>query len=245
MSVFASAKTNTLLSPIILALDYADKNTALAVLENIDPQDCRLKVGKEMFTRFGPQFINELQQRDFEVFLDLKFHDIPHTVAQAVTAAADLGVWMVNLHACGGEKMMIAAREALLPFGQEAPLLIAVTLLTSIEWQDLDAIGLTCTPTAYVERLARLAQGCGLDGVVCSGWEVQQIKELCGADFKRVTPGIRLSTMKDDDQRRIMTPIQAIEVGANYLVIGRSITQAADPAKILAAVVKDLSLDNR
>ena len=155
-------------SPVVVALDYRDKDSALAFVDRIEPRDCRLKVGKEMFTRFGPGFVQALQQRGFDVFLDLKFHDIPNTTAHAVAAAADLGVWMVNVHASGGARMMTAAREALLPFGKDAPLLIAVTVLTSMEASDLQDLGVTLSPAEYALRLAALTQRCGLDGVVCS-----------------------------------------------------------------------------
>lgn len=178
-------------SPIVVALDYADRNRALAFVDQIEPGSCRLKVGKEMFTLFGPQIVRDLQQRGFEVFLDLKFHDIPNTTAHAVAAAADLGVWMVNVHASGGARMMNAAREALVPFGQDAPLLIAVTVLTSMDAEDLQGLGITLSPADQAERLARLTHECGLDGVVCSAQEAARFKREIGQAFKLVTPGIR------------------------------------------------------
>lgn len=227
-------------SPIIVALDYADQHSALAFVDRINPQDCRLKVGKEMFTLFGPQFVQALHQRGFDVFLDLKFHDIPNTAAHAVAAAAELGVWMVNVHASGGVRMMTAAKEALLPFGADAPLLIAVTVLTSMEADDLLALGITATPAQQAERLALLTRDCGLDGVVCSAQEAQRLKQVCGRDFKLVTPGIRPAGSAAGDQRRIMTPEQAQAVGVDYMVIGRPITQSSDPAQTLADIRRSL-----
>lgn len=228
-------------SPVVVALDYANRDSALAFVDRIDPRDCRLKVGKEMFTLFGPQFVRELQQRGFDIFLDLKFHDIPNTTAHAVKAAADLGVWMVNVHASGGARMMTAAKEALLPFGADAPLLIAVTVLTSMEASDLQDIGITATPAEHAERLARLTQQCGLDGVVCSAQEAVRFKSELGHAFKLVTPGIRPQGSDAGDQRRIMTPEQALQAGVDYMVIGRPVTQSADPAQTLKAI--NASLD--
>ncbi|WP_083615927.1 orotidine-5'-phosphate decarboxylase [Pantoea sp. 1.19] len=227
-------------SPVLVALDYADLNQALALVDRIDPSRCRLKVGKEMFTLFGPSLIKTLHQRGFEVFLDLKFHDIPNTAAHAVAAAAELGVWMVNVHASGGARMMNAAREALEPFGQDAPLLIAVTVLTSMEASDLQDIGITATPAEHAARLAALAQRCGLDGVVCSAQEALQMKRTRGAAFKLVTPGIRPAGSEAGDQRRIMTPQQARQAGVDFMVIGRPITQSADPAAALADILHAL-----
>lgn len=223
-------------SPVVVALDYANRDSALAFVDRIDPRDCRLKVGKEMFTLFGPQFVRELQQRGFDIFLDLKFHDIPNTAAHAVKAAADLGIWMVNVHASGGARMMTAAKEALLPFGADAPLLIAVTVLTSMEASDLQDIGITATPAEHAERLARLTQQCGLDGVVCSAQEAVRFKSELGQSFKLVTPGIRPQGSDAGDQRRIMTPEQALQAGVDYMVIGRPVTQSVDPAKTLKAI---------
>lgn len=223
-------------SPVVVALDYANRDSALAFVDRIDPRDCRLKVGKEMFTLFGPQFVRELQQRGFDIFLDLKFHDIPNTTAHAVKAAADLGVWMVNVHASGGARMMTAAKEALLPFGADAPLLIAVTVLTSMEASDLQDIGITATPAEHAERLARLTQQCGLDGVVCSAQEAVRFKSELGHAFKLVTPGIRPQGSDAGDQRRIMTPEQALQAGVDYMVIGRPVTQSTDPAQTLKAI---------
>lgn len=241
MSISTPSQANAITSPILVALDYADKNAALAFVDNIDPRDCRLKVGKEMFTLFGPQFVRELQQRQFEIFLDLKFHDIPNTAAHAVAAAAELGVWMVNVHASGGARMMTAAREALLPFGKDAPLLIAVTVLTSIEAEDLRGIGIELSPADYAERLALLTKECGLDGVVCSAHEATRLKASCGQAFKLVTPGIRPAGSSAGDQRRIMTPVEAAKAGVDYMVIGRPITQSPEPAETLREILKSLA----
>ncbi|MBD0847517.1 orotidine-5'-phosphate decarboxylase [Pectobacterium versatile] len=229
-------KNQTVSSPIVVALDYANQQAALSFVDRIDPQDCRLKVGKEMFTLFGPQFVQTLQQRGFDVFLDLKFHDIPNTVAHAVAAAADLGVWMVNVHASGGSRMMTAAKEALVPFGNDAPLLIAVTVLTSMDEDDLRGLGITLSPAEQAEKLAVLAHNSGLDGVVCSAHEAQRLKQVCGQAFKLVTPGIRPVGSDVGDQRRIMTPVQAQQAGVDYMVIGRPITQSADPAQTLREI---------
>jgi orotidine-5'-phosphate decarboxylase len=212
----------------------------MAFVDRIDPQSCRLKVGKEMYTLFGPDLVRELHQRGFQVFLDLKFHDIPNTTAHAVAAAADLGVWMVNVHASGGARMMTAAREALLPFGKEAPLLIAVTVLTSMEAADLLDIGIDASPADHAERLARLTQQCGLDGVVCSAQEAVRFKQALGADFNLVTPGIRPAGSEAGDQRRIMTPQQALQAGVDYMVIGRPITQSSDPEATLKTILASL-----
>ncbi|EBF3226497.1 orotidine-5'-phosphate decarboxylase [Salmonella enterica subsp. enterica serovar Derby] len=220
-------------SPVVVALDYHERDKALAFVDKIDPRDCRLKVGKEMFTLFGPQLVRHLQQRGFDVFLDLKFHDIPNTTARAVAAAADLGVWMVNVHASGGARMMAAARDALAPFGKDAPLLIAVTVLTSMETSDLRDLGVTLSPAEHAERLARLTQQCGLDGVVCSAQEAVRFKQVFGTAFKLVTPGIRPAGSEAGDQRRIMTPEQALSAGVDYMVIGRPVTQSVDPAQTL------------
>ncbi|MHA6308720.1 orotidine-5'-phosphate decarboxylase [Hafnia paralvei] len=241
MSISTPSQASVTTSPILVALDYADKNAALAFVDNIDPRDCRLKVGKEMFTLYGPQLVSELQQRGFEIFLDLKFHDIPNTVAHAVAAAAELGVWMVNVHASGGARMMSAAREALVPFGKDAPLLIAVTVLTSMEAEDLRGIGIEQSPADYAERLAKLTKACGLDGVVCSAHEATRLKNSCGKDFKLVTPGIRPEGSAAGDQRRIMTPVEAVKAGVDYMVIGRPITQSAAPAETLRSILNSLA----
>ncbi|EEY7507295.1 orotidine-5'-phosphate decarboxylase [Escherichia coli] len=237
MTLTASSSSRAVTnSPVVVALDYHNCDAAMAFVDKIDPRDCRLKVGKEMFTLFGPQFVRELQQRGFDIFLDLKFHDIPNTAAHAVAAAADLGVWMVNVHASGGARMMTAAREALVPFGKDAPLLIAVTVLTSMEASDLADLGVTLSPADYAERLAALTQKCGLDGVVCSAQEAVRFKQVFGQEFKLVTPGIRPQGSDAGDQRRIMTPEQALAAGVDYMVIGRPVTQSVDPAQTLKAI---------
>ncbi|BCL69129.1 orotidine 5'-phosphate decarboxylase [Vibrio nigripulchritudo] len=221
---------------VIVALDYDKQEDALAFVDRIDPSTCRLKVGKEMFTLFGPEFVRELHKRGFSVFLDLKFHDIPNTCSKAVRAAAELGVWMVNVHAGGGERMMSASREILEPYGKDRPLLIGVTVLTSMEQNDLAGIGLDVAPQEQVVRLANLTKRSGLDGVVCSAQEASLLKSELDREFKLVTPGIRPAGAAVGDQKRIMTPVDAIEAGSDYLVIGRPITQAADPAKVLAEI---------
>ncbi|MCF7362694.1 orotidine-5'-phosphate decarboxylase [Vibrio sp. A1-b2] len=226
---------------VIVALDYDNQADALAFVSRIDPTSCRLKVGKEMFTLFGPDFVRELHKRGFSVFLDLKFHDIPNTCSKAVKAAAELGVWMVNVHASGGERMMAASREILEPYGKDRPLLIGVTVLTSMEQSDLAGIGLDIKPQDQVMRLATLTKNAGLDGVVCSAQESQMLKQSLGKEFKLVTPGIRPAGADVGDQRRIMTPYEAVQAGSDYLVIGRPITQAADPAVVLAEINASLA----
>lgn len=225
---------------VIVALDYDNQADALAFVDRIDPKSCRLKVGKEMFTLFGPDFVKELHKRDFSVFLDLKFHDIPNTCSKAVRAAAELGVWMVNVHASGGERMMTASREILEPYGKDRPLLIGVTVLTSMEQSDLAGIGLDIAPQEQVIRLAALTKNSGLDGVVCSAQEATMLKTQLGQEFKLVTPGIRPAGAAVGDQKRIMTPVEAVNSGSDYLVIGRPITQAEDPAAVLASINDDL-----
>lgn len=226
---------------IIVALDYPDAASALALAERLSPDVCRLKVGKELFTAAGPGLVEQLIHRDFEVFLDLKFHDIPNTTAQACKAAASMGVWMVNVHAFGGRKMMEAAREALAHVSRR-PRLIAVTVLTSMGPADLAGIGIYETPAEMVLRLAALAQESGLDGVVCSAQEAGLLRQQCGTDFCLVTPGIRPATAAADDQTRIMTPRAALEAGSSYLVIGRPITQAADPLHALQDINLELGV---
>ncbi|PQJ89643.1 orotidine-5'-phosphate decarboxylase [Aliivibrio sifiae] len=218
---------------VIVALDYDNQTDALAFVDKIDPSSCRLKVGKEMFTLFGPEFVKELHKRGFSVFLDLKFHDIPNTCSKAVRAAAEMGVWMVNVHASGGEHMMTASREILEPYGKDRPLLIGVTVLTSMEQQDLAGIGLDIAPQEQVKRLAALTKNSGLDGVVCSAQEASILKVDLGKEFKLVTPGIRPAGSAVGDQKRIMTPVDAITSGSDYLVIGRPITQAENPSQVL------------
>ena len=225
--------------PVIVALDFADPRQASALAERLDPAQCRVKVGKELFTRGGPAVIEALMQRGFDVFLDLKYHDIPNTVAKACQAAAELGIWMVNVHATGGRRMMEAAREALAQYS-ERPYLIAVTILTSLADAELAEIGFTGSAADNAIRLAGLAQQCGLDGVVCSSQEVASMRDRFGQDFCLVTPGIRPSGYQADDQRRIMTPGQAIQAGSDYLVIGRPVTAAADPLAALNNIQMEL-----
>ena len=226
-------------SPILVALDYPSQAQALALAQQLDPSLCRLKVGKELFTRSGPQVVEALQAQGFEVFLDLKFHDIPNTTAMAVKAAAELGVWMVNVHCSGGLRMMAACREVLEQHQGNKPLLIGVTVLTSMEQSDLAGIGLDVAPQTQVLRLAGLAAEAGLDGLVCSAQEAPALKAAQPA-LQLVTPGIRPAGSAADDQRRILTPQQALAAGSDYLVIGRPITQAADPAAALREIVASL-----
>lgn len=227
-------------SPVVVALDYDNAEAALAMADRLDPGLCRVKVGKELFTIAGPQLVRDLVGRGFQVFLDLKFHDIPNTVAAAVKAAAELGVWMVNVHASGGARMMEAAAEALQPFGEQRPLLIGVTVLTSTAPEELAAIGIARSLEEQVLSLAALAQRCGLDGVVCSAREAEALRQRCGTNFALVTPGIRPAGAAADDQRRIVTPAQALEWGADYLVIGRPITAAADPMQSLQKILAEI-----
>ena len=220
---------------IIVSLDFADGTEALALVHKLEPALCRLKVGKELFTRCGPALVEQILKRGFSVFLDLKFHDIPATVAGACKAAADLGVWMINVHAAGGERMLAAAREAVDKHNRR-PLLIAVTVLTSLNDTDLRRVGVEKPVAEQVLGLARLAAACGLDGVVCSAQEATRLKKALGKDFILVTPGIRPAGSAHDDQQRIMTPAEAIKAGSDYLVIGRPVTQAVDPLKVLREI---------
>lgn len=224
---------------IIVALDYAVPAEALALVDRLAPTSCRLKVGKELFTRGGSALIEALVRRDFEVFLDLKFHDIPNTVAGACAAAADLSVWMLNVHALGGHKMMEAARAALAGL-RTPPLLIAVTILTSHSEQELVEVGLSGTVEQNVTRLATLAQQSGMDGVVCSPLETRVLRSLLGTEFSLVTPGIRPQGGDAGDQKRYTTPAQAIHNGSDYLVIGRPITAAPDPMQALRAISAEI-----
>jgi len=226
-------------SPVVVALDNMTVEASLALADQLDPSQCRLKVGKELFTRCGPDIIKALHQRDFEVFLDLKFHDIPNTTAQAVLAAAELGVWMVNVHASAGLEAMSLAKQRLLDRNLDT-LLIAVTVLTSMDSEALMQTGIIDSLDAQVSRLAQLTKQAGLDGVVCSAQEAKTLKSLCGQDFKLVTPGIRLAEDSADDQKRICTPSQALTDGSDYLVIGRSITQAPDPAAKLQTILQSI-----
>ena len=236
-------KLNSVMSPddpkIIIPLDYVDVNEALKLVNKLEPGLCRVKVGKELFTRAGPVIVEQLINSGFDVFLDLKFHDIPTTIARACTAAADMGVWMVNIHASGGKRMMSEARAAI-DKNTHHPLLIAVTVLTSMDDNDLKQVGVMQTVADQVMTLARLARSCGLDGVVCSAHEVQAIKKTIGSDFKLVTPGIRPGGSDNNDQSRVMTPAEAIKAGSHYLVIGRPITQAPDPLAALMAIDEEI-----
>jgi len=224
---------------IIVALDFSDAASALALVDQLDPGLCRLKVGKELFTVAGPELVRTLVARGFEVFLDLKFHDIPNTVAAACRAAAGLGVWMMNVHASGGRRMMTAAQEALGAL-RHPPLLIAVTVLTSMDAEDLSEVGVVDAPIEQVLRLARLSQQCKLDGVVCSAQEAAMLHAELGEDFRLVTPGIRPAGAEVGDQRRVMTPVEALKAGATDLVIGRPITGAADPLAALKQIQSDI-----
>lgn len=227
-------------TPVVVALDYPSEAPALALAERLSPELCRLKVGKELFTRTGPALVEKLQGRGFEIFLDLKYHDIPNTVASAVRAATELGVWMVNVHASGGRRMMEAAAEVVAACAQP-PLLIGVTVLTSMSDQDLLELGYAESAHDRVLRLAALAADSGLDGVVCSALEAPGLRRARGDDFCLVTPGIRLAGDDAGDQRRVLTPADAIANGADYLVIGRSITAAEDPMSALHRVHTELA----
>jgi len=225
---------------VIVALDFPDMMSAFGLAARLDPAVCAVKVGKELFTVAEAGLVRELVRRGFRVFLDLKFHDIPNTVAQACAAATRLGVWMIDVHAAGGGAMMTAAREAVAKTakaeGRDRPLLIAITVLTSLDATDLESIGVPGGAEAQVLRLARLTQASGLDGVVCSAQEAAMLRAQCGRDFKLVTPGIRPAGGDAHDQVRVMTPESAIAAGADYLVIGRAITAAADPLAALTAI---------
>lgn len=225
---------------VIVAMDFPDTSSASVLVDRLDPSMCRLKVGKELFVRGGPQFVESLQAKSFQVFLDLKFHDIPNTVAAACRAAAELGVWMVNVHALGGLKMMEAAADAVAGYDNR-PICIAVTILTSMDTSDLQGIGVAGEPAENVDRLAALAQQAGMDGVVCSALEAERLRQSRGTDFQLVTPGIRPAGADVNDQKRIMTPTKAITAGASYLVIGRPITQADDPLQVLNTINTELA----
>ena len=227
---------------VIVPLDFADAEAALALAARLDPGLCRVKVGQELFTAAGPAVVARLHERGFEVFLDLKFHDIPNTVAGACRAAARLGVWMVNVHASGGEAMLRAARDAVAAAARP-PLLIGVTILTSLSAADVARVGFRGSPEENVERLADLAHGCGLDGVVCSALEAPRLRAAYGPDFKLVTPGIRLQGAAADDQSRVVTPPEALRLGADYLVIGRPIAQARDPLATLESIRNSLTAE--
>ncbi|MBV1872903.1 MAG: orotidine-5'-phosphate decarboxylase [Gammaproteobacteria bacterium] len=227
---------------IIIALDYSSESLALALAEQLDPTKCRLKVGKELYTAAGPSVVRALQQLGFEIFLDLKFHDIPNTAAKACAMAAELGVWMVNVHASGGRTMMERCVEAVDAFGRERPRLIGVTVLTSLTKADLVEVGIHSDPVEQVQRLAGLAQSCGLDGVVCSAQEAPVLRQEMADSFLLVTPGIRPKSASANDQKRISTPSEALSLGVDYLVIGRPITQAISPSEALLAIDREITL---
>ncbi len=232
---------NTFPGPrIIVALDYPDPEPALTFVGQLKPSQCRLKVGFELYTRSGPAIIEKLVGRGFDVFLDLKFHDIPSTVAKACAAAAKLGVWMLNVHVLGGRRMLVSAREAL-ESGTKRPLLIGVTVLTSHEAGDLAEIGITSSAEAQVTKLAALASKCGLDGVVCSAQEAASLRSIYGDQFCLVTPGIRPLGSARGDQERVVTPLAAVQQGANYIVIGRPITQSPDPVMVINRIINEIA----
>lgn len=231
---------NQVTSPIVVALDFPSADAAISLARQLNPALCRVKVGKELYTRCGPVVLEELHKLGFDVFLDLKFHDIPNTTAQAVGVAADMGVWMVNVHATGGQRMMQACADKLSQYKQ-APMLIGVTVLTSMERSDLVGVGIDEEPMGHVMRLARLTKDCGLDGVVCSSHEVTQLKQELGREFKLVTPGIRPASAELGDQRRVMTPAEALQAGSDYLVIGRPITKADKPLVALESIVESIA----
>lgn len=224
---------------IIIALDFPGAAPALAMAHRLSPELCRLKVGKELFTATGPRLLEQLMKNGFEIFLDLKFHDIPNTTAQACKAAAGLGVWMINVHALGGRKMLEAAQIAV-SGSARPPKLIAVTMLTSMNQEDISDLGITATPEEMVLRLATMAQECGLDGVVCSALETSMLRQQCGNKFCLVTPGIRPPDVSLDDQSRVMTPEAALRSGSSYLVIGRPITRAVDPLQALLDINRQI-----
>ncbi len=226
--------------PIIVALDFPQAKLALDFAARLDSKLCRVKVGKELFTAAGPQLVESLVKSGFDVFLDLKFHDIPNTVAGACKTAASLGVWMVNVHALGGEAMLRAARAAI-SSGTHKPLLIGVTILTSLGDNELASVGLHGSAADNVLRLAMLTKNCGLDGVVCSSQEAKLLRGHIAKPFALVTPGIRLAGAAEDDQARVLTPVEALRAGADYLVIGRPITQAADPLATLNLITQEIN----
>ena len=226
-------------SRLIIALDFPNAATALDFIKPLKPNQCKLKVGFELFVAAGPDFVRQLVQQGFDVFLDLKFHDIPNTVAGACRSAAELGVWMINVHAGGGMAMMQAAHAAIEDLPHK-PLLIAVTVLTSMNSEQLQGVGIAATPAQHVSHLAQLTAECGLDGVVCSAQEAIVLKRERGEQFLLVTPGIRPEGSAAGDQSRIMTPKQARDAGIDYIVVGRPITQAVDPVAVIAAINADL-----
>jgi orotidine-5'-phosphate decarboxylase len=225
---------------VVIALDYADAKSALALVNQLDPSQCKLKVGKELFTSAGPQLVEQLVAKDFKVFLDLKFHDIPNTVAKACEAASNLGVWMLNVHASGGSAMMQSALEGV-DKSTHNPYLIAVTVLTSMNQANLDELGVQNNIEDQVVKLASLSEKSGLHGVVCSAMEAERLRTVVNPNFLLVTPGIRPANASADDQTRIMTPSKALSMGASYLVVGRPITQAQSPIEALQAINQSIN----
>lgn len=221
------------MSKLIVALDFAQPQQALSLVEQLKPSQCALKIGSELFTRSGPDIVTQIIKQGFRVFLDLKFHDIPHTVAQACKAAADMGVWMLTLHASGGPEMMRAAREAVASYGVTRPKIVAVTILTSMTQTTLNRLGITNALLPQVLHLAKMAKEAGVDGVVSSAQEVSHLRQVCGDNFVLVTPGIRLPGDDAHDQARVISPEAAIQAGSDYLVMGRSITQAKDACAVI------------
>ena len=239
MNNFSNLQKTTI-PPIIIALDFESLESAKQLADQLNPKLCRLKIGKEMFTKYGPKAVEVFQNKGFEIFLDLKFHDIPNTVAKAIKAACGLGVWMVNVHAMGGKAMLEAAKEAIISSSHQ-PILLGVTVLTSMQDKDLKQINVTCSTEEEVLVLATLCKDSGLDGVVCSALEANILRRNFGQDFMLVTPGIRLLEQNLDDQKRIVTPKQALQSGSSFLVIGRPVTQAKEPTKIIEGVIEEIS----
>ena len=244
MNPLITSTDNTINSPIIISLDYDNEKQVMNLVSKLHPSLCKLKVGKELFTYCGPKLVEKLVTSGYDVFLDLKFHDIPNTVYKACKAAANLGVWMIDVHASGGGNMLHMARQAINESSHK-PLLIAITVLTSMNESDLIQIGINSDINTQVTRLAKLSHTCGLDGVVCSAQEAKLIKNATDSKFLTITPGIRLASDKSDDQIRIMTPVAARDNLADYLVIGRSITNAVDPYATLLQILSSLRLDQQ
>ena len=226
---------------VIVALDFDDRSAMQKLLSGLDPKSCRVKVGKEMFTLYGPDIVKYLHDQGFQVFLDLKFHDIPATVKKACRAAAGLGVWMLNVHALGGKEMLLAAKEGVIEAGTNSKL-IAVTILTSSNAEDINRVGIVGDVDKNVLQLARLVDECGLDGVVCSAREAVMLRSNTSPSFLLVSPGIRPSGSLVNDQKRVVTPAKAIEDGVSYLVIGRPITQAERPSEVLSEINQEISI---
>lgn len=226
---------------IIVALDMPDGATVNRFVEKLDPGSCRLKVGKELFTATGPQLVEQLVRRGFDIFLDLKYHDIPNTVKRAVCAASRLGVWMVNVHASGGREMLLAAKEGIDMAGVNRPYLIAVSVLTSMSQDNLAETGIDSSVEAQVDRLTGLALAAGLDGMVCSAREAVMLRHNFGDNPLLVTPGVRPAGTSNDDQKRIMSPREALDAGASYLVIGRPVTQHPNPSAMLDDINRSIA----